>query len=198
MSRSYSQFKFEDLENLGILIEQKQLFTEPILPLFPSETLEKVLKFNLRRPLGSEKAKSELIITPILNELVEQNQEKINYYSGYTFDIDKHLGLKGQIDFMISKSPMSPIIKAPIFCIVEAKNDNLDVGVPQCIAEMYAAQTFNQKKEKTITSIYGAVTFGLAWQFLRLEGNYCILDSDIYYLNDLPKLLGILQFIVNS
>jgi hypothetical protein len=199
MAKSYSQFSYEDLENLGIIIEQKPLFDlQTIVPITPSETLEKVLKFNLRRPLGSEKAKSELLITPVLNELVEKNQETINYFSGYTFDVDKEHGLKGQVDFIISKSPMSPTIKAPIFCIVEAKNDNLDVGVPQCIAEMFASQAFNQKRGQFIPVVYGAVTFGLAWQFLRLEGQDCVLDSDIYYLNNLPQLIGILQFIVQN
>jgi hypothetical protein len=187
MAKSYSQFDFQDLEDLGIEIE----------PLYPSETLEKILTFNLRRPLGSEKAKSELLITPVLNEIVERNQETINYYSGYTFDVDKEHGLKGQVDFIISKSPLSPIIKAPIFCVVEAKNDNLDVGVPQCIAEMYASSVFNQKKGQSVDAIYGAVTFGLAWQFLKLEGQKCTLDSDIYYLNNLPELLGVIQKIVN-
>jgi hypothetical protein len=197
MAKSYSQFDFQDLEDLGIEVEKRPLFTKPIEPLYPSETLEKILTFNLRRPLGSEKAKSELLITPVLNEIVERNQETINYYSGYTFDVDKEHGLKGQVDFIISKSPLSPIIKAPIFCVVEAKNDNLDVGVPQCIAEMYASSVFNQKKGQSVDAIYGAVTFGLAWQFLKLEGQKCTLDSDIYYLNNLPELLGVIQKIVN-
>jgi hypothetical protein len=198
MARSYSQFSFDDLDNLGLIINQKKLFKHPIISVQPSERVEKTLDFNLRRPLGSEKAKSELVITPILNELVEQNLESINYFSGYTFDVDKEHGLKGIVDFIISKAPTSPTIKAPIFCVVEAKNDNLDIGVPQCIAEMYAASIFNQRKGQPLKTIYGAVTFGLAWQFLRLDDKNCTLDLDIYYVNNLPQLLGVLQMIVDA
>lgn len=62
--------------------------------------------------------------------------------------------------------------------------------------QMYAAWLFNQKKGETIKTIYGSVTFGLAWQFLRLEDKLAHLDPTIYYTSDLPHILGILQSMV--
>ncbi len=193
--KSYSRFTYDDLENLGIIVEEEYLF-DNVPSVEPSDFLQLVLKKNMDKKLKSEKAKSELIVTPILNELVEQNVDRIAYYSGYNFDVDKKLGLKGFCDYILTFNPKSPIIDAPVFCVVEAKNDNLDAGVPQCVAEMYAAQLFNQKKGQNIENIYGTITFGFEWRFLKLNEKKAILDKNIYYLVKLPELLGVLNAIL--
>ncbi|MDZ7933492.1 MAG: hypothetical protein U5M51_00630 [Emticicia sp.] len=198
MATSYSKFKYQDIEDLGVNVIRKKLFETLPPAIQPSDFLNKTLEMNLKRHLGTEKAKSEQIITPVLNELVERNINELTFFSGYNFDVDKSQGLKGHVDFILTKDAFSPIIKAPIFCVVEAKNDNLDVGGPQCIAEMFASKIFNEQKKHPISKIYGTVTFGLAWQFLCLENNTCIIDTDVYYLNDLPKLLGIIQYIIDE
>jgi hypothetical protein len=38
-----------------------------------------------------------------------------------------------------------------------------------CVAEMIAAQMFNIREGKEIPAIYGCVTSGKLWQFLKLE-----------------------------
>ncbi len=196
MPKSYSQFTYEDLMTLNVKVRERKLFDQ-INPIEASDFLKSLLEKNLLRNLRTEKAKSELIISPILNELEDRNNNLFGYYSGYNFDVDKKLGLKGFCDFILSFEPDSPIIEAPAFCIVEAKNDNLDTGVPQCVAEMYAAQIFNKKRGIDSPFIFGAVTFGFEWKFLRLENNLALLDTDIYYLVRLPELLGVLQQVVN-
>lgn len=198
MATSYSKFTFQDISDLGVKVIRKKLFEVLPQQIPSSEFLDKTLQMNLNRHLGTEKAKSELIITPILNELVERNINQLTFFSGYNFDVDKAKGLKGLVDFILTKDALSPIIDAPIFCIVEAKNDNLDVGMPQCISEMIGAAIFNEKKGNPIINIYGAVTYGMAWQFLCLENNVCSIDTNIYYLSELPKILGILQHIIDE
>jgi hypothetical protein len=198
MAQSYSKFTYDDINALGIHIIRRRLFNGEVIDLPPSTWLQQTLDFNLRRPIGTKKAKSELIITPILNEMVIRNDEKITFFSGYNFDIDKKQGLKGHVDFLLSHEAQLPYIEAPTFCIVEAKNDNLDIGIPQCIAEMYAAQLFNQRRGKTQEVIYGTVTSGMAWQFMKLTGVDIVLDSEIYYLNQLSHVIGILQIIVDT
>jgi hypothetical protein len=197
MPRSYSQFTYDDLSALNLKVRERQLFNH-IENVEPSNTLKDLLEKNLKRNLRTEKAKSELIISPVLNELEDRNGNLFGYYSGYNFDVDKKLGLKGFCDFILSFEPDSPIIEAPAFCVVEAKNDNLDIGVPQCVAEMYAAQIFNQKRGVESDFIYGAITFGYEWKFLRLEKQVAYLDTNIYYLVRLPELLGVLQEVVNQ
>ena len=77
--------------------------------------------------------------------------------------------------------------------IVEAKKENIKGGLGQCIAEMYAARLFNEREENQITEIYGVVTTGEIWKFLRLSGELVQIDLAEYFLNDLNKILGILS-----
>jgi hypothetical protein len=191
MATSYSKFTYDDLDKIGVVVEQTN-WLSLMEKIEPSDWLKKTLDMNMDLPIASEKAKCELIIAPILTEIVERNEKRITYFSGYNFDVDKSLGLKGRCDFIVSQRPRSPRIEAPIFSIVEAKNDNLDLGIPQCVAEMYAAWLFNHKRNH-ITTIYGAVTFGLAWQFLKLDDKLALLDTEIYYISELPQILGILN-----
>lgn len=67
-------------------------------------------------------------------------------FSGREFNLSPENGLTGFCDFLISKSSEQIIIKAPVIALVEAKNDNIQSGLGQCIAEMVAAQLFNQQK----------------------------------------------------
>ena len=198
MPKSYSKFTLDDLVALNFSIENDALFNgTAVVPIEPSSVLRTILERAEQKNVLSEKAKSEKIIAPILDELEEINGRSFATFSGYQFNVDKEMGLSGFCDFILSKKPKSVLIEAPIFCVVEAKNDNLDEGIAQCIAEMYAAQLFNQKQQQPQTAIYGAVTFGFQWKFLQLIEKDVKIDYKIYYLNELPQLLGILNHIVN-
>jgi hypothetical protein len=197
MPKSYSQYKYQDIETLGLKIQQTS-FVSNVKPLEPTDFLRGLLAVNTKRVQRTEKAKSEFIIAPILYEIALNNEHTISFFSGYNFDVDKSLGLKGFCDFLFAKIPNSPFIKAPVFCIAEAKNDNLETGIAQCIAEMYAAKLFNEKHNCFIENIYGCVTTGYIWQFLKLENTVVLQDETIYALSDLPKILGILQYIVEK
>jgi hypothetical protein len=198
MPKSYSKFTFEDLVNLNFSIENAELFKGIVIaPIEPNAVLTTILARAQQKNVLSEKAKSEKIIAPILDELEEINGRSFATFSGYQFNVDKAMGLSGFCDFILSRKPKSVLIEAPIFCVVEAKNDNLDEGIAQCIAEMYASLLFNQKHNQVQSAIYGAVTFGFQWKFLRLIEKEVKIDYKIYYLNELPQLLGVLNHIVN-
>jgi hypothetical protein len=62
---------------------------------------------------------------------------------------------------------------------------------------MYAARIFNERADNNIKIIYGAVTNGIAWQFLKLEGQTLFIDSQRYGIANLPKLLGAIQKVYN-
>jgi hypothetical protein len=197
-SKSYSKFTLEDLIAMGFSIENDALFKGVVLsPIEPSSVLKTILERAQQKNVLSEKAKSEKIIAPILDELEEINNRSFATFSGYQFNVDKAMGLSGFCDFILSRKPKSILIEAPIFCVVEAKNDNLDEGIAQCIAEMYASHLFNQKHKQAQTVIYGAVTFGFQWKFLQLIEKEVKIDYKIYYLNELPQLFGVLNYIVN-
>ncbi len=82
--------------------------------------------------------------------------------------------------------------------IVEAKKENLKGGLGQCIAEMVAAQKFNSKNEKPIATIYGSVTSGNLWTFLKLEKSTVTIDLIEYLIPPVEQILGILVWMVRS
>lgn len=134
-----------------------------------------------------------MLITPILIDLRRQFTNRIDIFSGINFTVDPAQGLNGNCDFLISYSEELSLVTTPIITLVEAKKEDLNGGLGQCIAEMIAAQRFNQQEGNEITEIYGVVTSGTVWKFLKLSENQVFLDLTEYYLRDLPKILGILS-----
>jgi hypothetical protein len=199
MPTSYSNYTFEDLETILFLRQRKtKLFPENVDLVQPTPFLKELLKRNLDLPLATEKAKSELIVLPILNDLRYINHHSFTIFSGYSFDVDGKRALKGRSDFIISTDAESAFVRQPIVSIVAAKNDNLDVGIAQCIAQLYAAKTYNQRKKIEFNAIFGAVTTGFEWLFLRLDNtdDYYI-DTTQYSFKNLPELLGVWQIIID-
>ncbi len=193
MKKSYSSFiSFEDVKSLGLDVKRQKLFNH-IASSQPSDFLVKLLEINQEIPMESEKAKSELIITPILNEVRIQTDKRFTFFSGYQFNVDGSRGLKGFCDYLISGKEDAIFIESPLIAIVEAKhNQDLPDAAPQCIAEMYAAQIFNEKNNDSQKQIYGVITTGYEWLFLKLENSTVYFSpNERYYLKNLPELLGV-------
>ncbi len=81
--------------------------------------------------------------------------------------------------------------------MVEAKNDNINEGLGQCMAEMIAAQRFNQREGNETKTIYGCVTTGSVWRFLKLEEKQIWIDDKQYFIESLETILGILVHITS-
>jgi hypothetical protein len=199
MPTSYSSYTMQDVENiLGLRDKSAKLFPKTIALIAPSEFLQMHLAIGMGMPLGTEKAKSEFLTVPILREVRQINDKCFNFFSGYSFKVDAKRGLKGCVAFILSNDEGTKIIRAPIISIVEAKNDNLEDGIGQCVAQMYASKIFNDQKKTAVPAIYGAVTSGFDWLFLRLaDDKYYEVDTVYYSLNNLPELLGVWQIIID-
>jgi hypothetical protein len=197
---AYSDFTLEQvLDRFGIT-ELNQALFENIQPLTISEWLKETLAigqdFGLRS--GSEKARSEFIVVPILLELAHRNPNQFAIYSGKNLDVDREKGLNGECDFVLSKGETTRVIQAPVFSLVEAKKHDIDLGLGQCAAQMVGASLFNQQKGQPFTAIFGCVTTGEVWQFLKLENQSLIIDDrPCLFINELEKILGILQTILD-
>ena len=191
----YSKFTLEELKqkfNINLTGIKGKFNNLPTVS--PSQFLLEALEDSvpLAVAIGSEKARSELIVSPILVAVRKHLNKQISLFSGIEFNVDSELGLSGFCDFLISSSTQQFFIESPVVALVEAKNDNLKSGLAQCIAEMLAAQIFNQNKGNEISKIYGVITTGTVWQFLELEAQNAVLDLQEYSVDDLPKILGIL------
>jgi hypothetical protein len=154
--------------------------------------------FRLAQTAQSAKAKSELLVSPILAEVVQLTQKRVQLFSGQEFNVEIDRGLDGVVDFLLSKSTTPYIVEAPIVMLVEADKEGLDLGWGQCVAEMIAAQKFNTRKGKEISVIYGSVTNGKLWQFLKLEGKDVTIDIHEYYVTPVERILGILKWMVDE
>ncbi|MFO1429444.1 MAG: hypothetical protein U1F76_04775 [Candidatus Competibacteraceae bacterium] len=196
---SYSDFDLKQVKsefNLDI-VETEDLFST-VEEVEISSFLAEILKQNvpLALAIGTEKASSELIIINILLEL--KKQLNISFFSGIDFTVDKQKGLNGFCDYILSKSPEQLFLDAPIIAIVEAKNEKIIGGLGQCIAEMIAAKIYNEKEGKAVNFIYGAVTTGHAWKFLKLQANTAYVDIEDYYIKNPGKIIGIFAYMIKT
>jgi hypothetical protein len=175
------------------IVDRPQLFAA-VKPMPPSAFLVESLEryTSLASLIGTEKAKSEFLIAPILAEVRDRLGNQIGLFSGTEFSVSPEKGLQGFCDFILSRSAEQLDVTAPVVTIAEAKNDNLKSGLGQCIAEMVAAQIFNDREGKPIDVIYGAVTSGTNWRFLRLQGQTIEIDESEYFINQIEQILGIL------
>ncbi|MEH2303671.1 MAG: hypothetical protein V7K88_33095 [Nostoc sp.] len=192
---AYSDFKLiEIIDSFGLVIHESSGLFASVHEQECSDLLSTILKENvdLAVAISTEKARSEMIISPILLEIRRKFNYEISLFSGVDFTVDSQRGLNGFCDFILSLSSEQLLVRSPVIVLVESKNENLRSGLAQCIAEMVAAQLFNERGGNKIKAIYGAVTIGTIWQFLQLEGNVVSIDLSEYYIKEIKKILGIL------
>ncbi len=199
---SYSDFDLRKVkQNLGInLIEKENLFSSiesAGITAYLQETLAE--NIPLARAINTEKARSELIIANVLVELRKVLEHKISLFSGIEFNVDKERGLNGFCDFIISASSEQLMLCSPIVAVVEAKNENIIGGLGQCIAEMVAAKIFNElENDQSVKRIYGVVTTGTTWKFLKMDSMDVYIDLDDYPIEIPNKIIGILLAMVSQ
>ncbi len=193
---AYSKFTLDLIEQrFGIQNHVEKLF-ENIQKVEPSEWLKNSLQIAQELPVKSEKAKSETIVFPILVELRNRNNKFFTIHSGDTLNADENQGLEGECDFILAKDSGTFNINLPIFQLLEAKKNDTEIGVPQCAAQMIGVKVFNQNKGIKLDKIYGCVTTGKEWLFMRLEDKIYI-DKKTYYLDNIEELLGVFQQIID-
>ncbi|WP_414518014.1 hypothetical protein [Nostoc sp. PCC 9305] len=197
----YSQFTniSKVKEAFGLKTQEGGRFIPVTEPIEASATLTAYLGESLSlASSASEKARSEGIIYPVLLEVRRILNRQISLFSGEDFTVDESVGLNGMCDFLLSRSPEVLEIEAPAIVIVEAKKADLRTGFGQCIAEMVAAQRFKAAKNHPVSVIYGSISSGTQWRFLKLEENIVTIDLMDYPLPPVEEILGILVWMVQS
>jgi hypothetical protein len=184
---SYSQFTLRSaIASFNLtLVEGRGLFTN-ISPVSLSEFLQQQLDFGLPLAVavGSEKARSEFILAPLLGELKRTTGWSL--FSGVEFDVDTSIGLNGFVDFLMSSDTEQMFVKAPVAVVIEAKKDDIASGLGQCAATMVAAQRFNESAQV----VRGAVTTGTVWRLMELQGDRIAID--LAEVTDFGLVLGFL------
>lgn len=192
---SYGEFTLEAVERqLGVIAQAADLFPQAPVAKVP-DWLTSALARGTQLALISEKARSEFIVAPILLAARELSGDRFVIFSGQRLDVDPEHGLVGECDFILALGPPVPLLHAPVMTIVEAKKNDIEIGLGQCIAQMVAAHRFNEAAGRAGRPVYGCVTTGETWQFLRLSKHAALLDRSRYYLVDVGRILGVLQAI---
>lgn len=195
---AFSEFTLENVEkSLGITTREADLFPNAALAPVP-DWLPDWIERGTRLALISEKARSEFLVVPILLASRELSANRLAIYSGQRLDVDPERGLIGECDFILAIGPAVPPLRAPLVTVVEAKKNDVEAGLGQCIAQMVAAHRFNEMAGQANLPVHGCVTTGETWQFLRLAEPAALLDRKRYYLDNLAGILGVLQVIVRA
>ena len=198
---AYSDFTIKEVKEAFSLtiVEDRELFADVEAVRLNDSVMEKLDEYvPLALAVNTEKARSEFIIAYLLLELRSSLHNQFSLFSGIDFDVDKEKKLNGFCDFIISLSTEQFFLTSPVIAVVEAKNENIIVGIGQCLAEMVAAGIFNERESNVVKSIYGVVTTGSVWRFLKLNGSEAFIDRKEYHIEQPGKIMGILTAMIKQ
>jgi len=192
---SFSEFDLPKVQlDFGLTMDANQPLFENVAPVAISEPLAHY--WGKYQPLGmallTEKGRSEFLSAPLIAEVWDRSNRAISVLSGVELNVDASVGLNGVCDFMLCRSTNFYSVTAPVLVTVEAKRESVTEGLGQCAAEMVAAQRFNQNAGKPIDPMYGCVTTGSVWKFLRLTGTHLDIDIGEYSISQPDRILGVL------
>lgn len=188
------------VHKFGLTVDRDTNLFADAKPLEPGDYLRSWLNelAPIALAINSEQSRREYITSPILVEAMRRAETTVRVLPGVTLDVDREKGLAGFCDYLMARSPEIYYVQAPILAVVEAKKEDLIAGLGQCAAEMVAIQIFNDREGTPLPAVFGCVTSGSNWRFLKLEGSRLLIDRVEYYLHDLAKILGILVSIARG
>ncbi|MBX9583568.1 MAG: hypothetical protein K2X87_24975 [Gemmataceae bacterium] len=198
---AYSTFTLPGvLQTFGLTAHTGTDLFAGVAPLPLSPTARAVLAQNqpLASLINTEKAWSELVIAPVLAEVWQRSGHRISLYSGVPFDVDPAADLTGVCDFILGRGPHLPYVTAPVVVVVEAKKEDIPGGYGQCAAAMVAARRFNLRERSDGSDVFGCVSNGASWKFLRLRGADLAVDLPQYSLDAADRLVGIFLHLLGA
>lgn len=186
--KSFSEYTLaEAFEAVGITEPQRWLLSVP--PKAPGSYFEE----NMRRLEAFDTLRSEgarlLLVDAILQEAI-QPYHKLRVFKEATLRSEL---AGGPVDYVVA--PRAGVVTLPIACIAEAKKDDFDKGLAQCLVTLHAAAQLNATANH-LADVYGIVTNGTTWQFYqRLQNGefYGTLPSSI---GNIEMILGILDHLL--
>lgn len=195
---TYKDFTLAEIKKrFGIDNKKADLFPD-LLPIPPNEMLTIWLEAGFRQALLTEKERSEALIYPVLKTMQMRNNFRFQLYSGISLPADEENGLKGECDFILGGRGDASELELPLFDLVEAKQGDMAKHWGQIAAQLLGARIFNQKNDPPHPIIYGCLSTGEEWQFIKLEDDTFWIDKQKYFLkSEIDKILGILQIIID-
>ena len=199
---AFQNFTFPQIvQDLGLVFADADLFSQVAPASVRPEFLAQVIEgADLASAINTEKARSEFVIAPVLFELRRQHKGRFGLFSGVDLNAD---AARGRLGRDAGSQPHDHARAAAVGERMHRPGGRAALhlkrargGIVARIAAMVAAQLVNQAAAVSVRSVYGAVTTGSAWKFLRLQDEKLTLDLHEYRLEGLDKILGILWNIV--
>jgi hypothetical protein len=189
---SYSDFTLAGLRHaFGVKVRDQLLF-DPLGSQEPSAWLQETFAKGQDLAVTSEKARGEFIVAPVLMACRALLGHDLRIFSGAQLDVDPERGLKGECDFILARSESSRVFQSPLMVILEAKKHDIEEGLGQCAAQLVAAKRYNEREGKPISRVYGCVTNGESWQFVKLQENELLIHPQPLPIQELAKILWFL------
>ena len=156
-----------------------------------------VMQMSVRLRLSkfdNEATRGSLLVSRILWAASEVYQLGVFFEPTITYPQDDTFNLphplNGSYDGALSLDEIDLI--APVISVVEVKRSSLSDGLGQCIAEMYTTmRVFQQEK------VYGIITDGEVWEFLRLENSVISVDNSNYHIRTVADIVDRIGYIAN-
>lgn len=195
---AYTDFTLEAAERaFGFTAQPGDLFPN-LKPLSVPPWLQELLERGRQAAaLVSEKARCEFLIVPILLAARDLAPGELAIYSGQRLDVDPERGLVGECDYILARTAPVPRLRAPLVTVLEAKKGDVEAGLGQCAAQMVGARLFNERSGEPPGSVFGCVTTGEIWQFLRLEEASLIIDNTRRFIDNVGAILAVLQITIS-
>ncbi|MFK7908006.1 MAG: hypothetical protein AB8B69_22945 [Chitinophagales bacterium] len=196
---------FRDFKNIrqvtktsGLKLKQFVLFPD-IEEIVPNKWLEHALEVAIEYSPISEKERSEWLIQPVLDNFRLMSDQDFHLYSGRHLNVDKDKGLRGECDFLYAFSSVRVAVESPIFAAIEAKAETVQQGLAQCAAQMIGVELFNEQEETPLEAVYGCVTTGYDWRFMKVEKGELSIDTQVYNIkSEINSILGIWKTIARN
>ncbi len=182
--RKFSSFSDDEAMEL-IGIEELQDWDLPIEPFnvsdFFYERLERLDSFGINRSEGGK----EILIEAFCEEALILHKT-LRLWKQVHLESET---LTGTPDYLATKK--RDFVKRPFLCVVEAKKDDFEKGLAQCLVEMKACRDNNENE----IDIYGIVTNGEGWKFYKYTIAGEVFQTELFTSADEQKLLGALNYI---
>ena len=183
--KNFSSFRLADaFKQLNLRdLRSWDLPFEPIEPTaFLQERLHRMRCFDLQGYAESKK----LVIDALCEEAL-QGFESLRMWKGGKLE---GAVTTGYVDYLLAERRR--YLEAPMLCVVEAKKDDFEQGLAQCLVEMQACQWSNEQIGKQI-DVHGIVSNGQGWSFYRLDLAGQVYESQTFAIARMSDVLGMLN-----
>jgi hypothetical protein len=172
---------------LGIKVRDCAFFS-PVGEVAPSPWLVHSLEAGMSVYTVSEKARGEFIVAPIMLEC-RSHLKGVNVFSGVRLDGDPEAGLVGECDFILARTRSRLALQTPLMVIRQATKHDVIENLWPCAAQMLGAIKYNERLRPATPHVYGCVTSGYSWMFLKLQGGDLQIHPQHFEVTETGKLL---------